>query len=185
MAKVITFVYLTIQQSITTVEASMRDVMRHGNKSKFLWGFKLEAYEWLQANKQAVYDNAMNLRNGFADPEVSALETLQYFASLPGLGLVKGGFANQLIFGETGCIDTHNLALFEVNPNRFRASAYKNVSARLQAVKARDYADFCNDVGGPEFLWDNWCRFVSERNNGSWSAHEISAMHVTAILKAA
>jgi hypothetical protein len=179
MARVITFVYLTIQQSILTVEQAMRDVDRNGAESKFLWGFKVAAYDWLSANKQDVYDTAMALWRGTADPEQAALDTLMYFASLPGLGLVKGGFANQLIFGETGCLDTHNSIIFEVDPYRFKASRYKAVSMKRKAIMAMDYAALCEDVGGPEFLWNNWCKYVGERS--ATSAYEISAIHVRAL----
>jgi hypothetical protein len=120
MARVITFVYLTIQQSITTCEAAMKDVDREGVKSKYLWGFKLGAYEWLHENKNDVYRVARSLYNGYADHAVAEIETLQFFASLPGLGLVKGGFVNQLVFGQTGCMDTHNAIIFELPPRAFR-----------------------------------------------------------------
>ena len=165
MARVITFVYLTIQQSITTCEAMMQDVDRHGVESKHLWGFKLGAYEWLHS--------------GFADPVVAELETLKFFASLPGLGLVKGGFVNQLVFGQTGCMDTHNSVIFEVDLYRFKASRYKTASLKRKAIMAMDYAALCEDQGGAEFLWDNWCRYVGERNGHS--ADAISAMHTKAL----
>lgn len=180
MARVVTFVYLTIQQSITTLQQAMQDVDRHGVESKFLWGFKLGAYEWLQENKQDVYRNSLKLWYGHACPVDAEVETLQYFASLPGLGLVKGGFCNQLIFGTTGCIDTHNCNIFEVNPRMFRACDFKVASPKQKAKKARRYAEVCYDVGGSEFLWDNWCSYVAERNGRA--ADEISAIHTKAIV---
>lgn len=179
MSRVITFVYLTIQQSITTIEEAMRSVDREGVESRYLWGFKLGAYEWLQEHKQEVYDTSCILWRAHADPKLSELETLKYFASLPGLGLVKGGFVNQLVFGETGCIDGHNSVIFEVDPYRFKASRYKKASMKRKAVMAIDYAHVCSDAGGPEFLWNNWCSFVAERNG--YNADAISAMHTKAL----
>lgn len=179
MARVITFVYLTIQQSITTIEEAMKDVDRAGPESKYLWGFKLGAYEWLQESKEEVYTVARNLHTGFADPAVAELETLKFFASLPGLGLVKGGFVNQLVFGQTGCMDTHNSNIFEIDPYRFKASRYKEASMKRKAIMAMDYAALCEDQGGAEFLWDNWCKYVGERNG--YSADAISAMHVKSL----
>jgi len=179
MARVITFVYLTIQQSITTIEEAMRDVDRAGTESKYLWGFKLGAYEWLQESKDEVYRVACNLHAGFADPRVAEIETLKFLASLPGLGLVKGGFVNQLVFGQTGCMDTHNSNIFEIDPYRFKASRYKGASMKRKALMAMDYANLCEDQGGAEFLWDNWCRYVGERNG--YSADAISAMHVKSL----
>lgn len=179
MARVITFVYLTIKQPITTCETMMKDVDRLGVESKHLWGFKLGAYEWLQENKDDVYRVSRNLHSGFADPDVAEIETLKFFASLPGLGLVKGGFVNQLVFGQTGCMDTHNSIIFEVDPYRFKASRYKTASLKRKAIMAMDYAHICEDQGGAEFLWDNWCRYVGERNG--YSADAISAMHTKAL----
>ncbi|WFG40869.1 hypothetical protein ParaKuw1_00036 [Paracoccus phage ParKuw1] len=179
MARVITFVYLTIQQSITTCEDMMRDVDRQGVESRHLWGFKIGAYEWLHEHKQEVYDMARLLHDGYADPAVAEIETLKFFASLPGLGLVKGGFVNQLIFGQTGCMDTHNSVIFEIDPYRFKASRYKSASMKRKAIMVMDYANICWDQGGPEFLWDNWCSYVAERNG--YTADAISAMHCKAL----
>jgi len=179
MARVITFVYLTIQQAITTCEAAMKDVDREGVESKYLWGFKLGAYEWLHENKDNVYRVACDLHGGYADPVVAEIETLKFFASLPGLGLVKGGFVNQLVFGQTGCMDTHNAIIFELPPRAFRADLYKQASMKRKAVMAADYAALCEDQGGPEFLWDNWCGYVGGRNG--YSADAISEMHTKAI----
>lgn len=179
MARVITFVYLTIQQSILTLPEQMRSVDREGTESRFLWGFKLGAYEWLSENKESVYRSVMDTWRGHADPAVAERETLSVFASMPGLGLVKGGFCNQLIFGTTGCIDSHNMKRFGIPESAFHASRFKRAGAKTRQRLLREYADTCADFGGAEGLWDDWCELVGQKYGKT--AHEISALHLEAI----
>lgn len=180
MARVITFVYLTIQQSITTVPDAMRSVDREGVESRFLWGFKLDAYEWLSENKVGVYEASTALWRGIHDPEDAARETLMHFASLPGLGLIKGGFCNQLIYGTTGCLDTHNQVRLGISEYRFKSSRFKALKPASRSKMAQDYIDACRGAGGPEHLWDSWCGYVGERI--AMSADKVSALHTQAIL---
>lgn len=177
-ARVVTFVYLTIQQSIFTVPDMLRDVERQGTESRFLWGFKLNAYEWLNENRQAAYQQAMDAFYSVGDERSAAIEALQTFASWPGLGLIKGGFCNQLIFGVTGCIDSHNLNLYEVEPSRFKASRYKNAAPKTRTRLAHEYHDFCDQIG-TDRLWDIWCEHVADQNDTT--ADAVSRLHVEAL----
>lgn len=180
MARVVTFVYLTVQQSIFDMPDFMKDVDMHGTESPYLWGFKIGAYEWLQKNKGMLYDVAMHTYRGHADPDTAELELIQMWAGLPGLGLVKGGFCNQLIFGLTGCIDTHNIEMYKTDPREFTASRFKRARARKRVELATAYKRQCAALGGPEMLWDNWCEYVAERNKTG--AERVSALHTEAIL---
>ena len=109
----LSFVFLTIQQSISTVPAAMRELKIMGRHSKHLWGFKAPAWEYARAKAGAVYDTAMDI-HGLADPDRRERELMAHFASLPGLGLVKAGFMVQLAFGLGGCLDRHNIDRFDL-----------------------------------------------------------------------
>jgi len=181
MARVITFVYLTVQQSIFDIPDLMRDVDKNGIDSKFIWGFKIGAYEWINENKAEVYYALMSIYHGYPDPADAEYELLKTFADMPGLGLVKGGFCNQLIFGFTGCIDSHNITRFGTNPAAFSASRFKRAKHKTRGRMAREYISLCSQLGGPEVLWDGWCAYVADRNNTT--AIAVSELHVSAIME--
>lgn len=183
MHRTLTFVLCTIQQQLSVVPECMADIDRHGSESRFLWGFKGPAYETLCQNVDALYGAAMATSRGYAAPDTRRDELLHLFASLQGFGLVKGGFAVQLIFGQSGCIDSHNLAMYEVNPYEVKASRFKAAKPKTRSRLIEQYHRLCDDIGGTEFLWDNWCRFVAERTPAPfYTADEVSRFHVHAIL---
>ncbi len=183
MFRVITFVHATVQQSLNTVPAIMRDTKQRGAASIHLWGWKRGAYEYFDANKADVYRQAMALYDGHANPDTAAHELLKYFAGLPGLGLVKGGFVLQLCFGLSGCIDRHNLARFNIAEAQFAAGRFKG--AKTNATRNRlvsNYHDTVARCGGTAALWNDWCNYVAAKVPSIWPDGEaVSAIHVSAI----
>lgn len=181
MARVITFVYLTVQQSIVHIPKAMQKVDQQGDGASDLWGWKREAYRNLMENKDMIFEESTALHFGIADPYEAELATLMHFSQMPGLGLIKGGFCNQLIYGETGCMDTNNISIYGLNPRAFRADSFKKAGMKGKRKKAYHYAYTCWDRGGCEFLWDNWCNYVGERTK--LGGDRISAIHTEAILQ--
>lgn len=182
MAKVYTFVLATVQQSLHSTPAIMEDIALRGIESRYLWGFKADAYEFLTENMNAVYETSMSLYLNHADPEVARSELLRYFAGLPGLGLVKGGFMVQLCFGYVGCLDTHNIAIFELNDYEFKSSRFKSGKTKTQKKLVKSYLSLVDKIGGCDFLWDNWCRYVARKYPERYkSAVCVSRLHVEAI----
>lgn len=183
MARVITFVFLTVQQPLNSVEDQMKSVDQYDISSPFLWGWKTDAYAYLQENKQSIYDNAMAIHDRYPNPDICANELLKFFAALPGLGLAKGGFAIQLCFGLSGCIDSHNLKRFGIPVSRFKAARYKG--AKTQKTKNRiieEYHAACKRAGGTAALWDGWCAYVAEHSQAAYTtAQDVSRMHCDAI----
>lgn len=173
--RVITFVLLTIQQSIMTVPDMMRDVDRQGENSPYLWGFKNLAYQHSLEHSEQFYEALYNSRS-IGDPSIADRETLLMLANCKGMGIVKGGFALQLLYGRGGCIDSHNMDVFEVPAQRFKASTFKAAKPAKQAAMVEDYLELCEDIGGSEFLWDNWCGLVAAKN--ATTADHISRLHV-------
>jgi hypothetical protein len=182
MAAVYTFVIATIQQQIETVPTMTIDLLRDGSASPHAWGWKAQAMDFIRANKVQVYDTSMAIYRGHACPDDCQHELLKYFADLTGLGLAKGGFMVQLCFGLSGCLDSHNIARFGINPNEFRAQRYKNAKSQsLRSEIVRAYHIACSNAGGTRSLWDTWCEYVASLRGGHLTAHEISALHCVAL----
>ncbi len=183
MFRVVVFVHATIQQQLNIIPEIMEDIDVEGLASIHLWGYKRAAYEWFDDNKDQVYQTAMAIYDGHADPADCEHELLKYFATLPGLGLVKGGFVIQLCFGLSGCIDRHNIARFGIPKRQFDASRFN--AARMQSTRnriVRQYHEVVAKGGGTQALWDGWCAYVAEKQSAVHeSAWAVSRLHCEAI----
>lgn len=179
MAEVLTFVLCTIQQGLHTVPMAMKDIRKVGIQSRFLWGFKNSAYAEMQKNKALIYEHSMNLYYGHANPAHAERELLYFFSHIEGMGLAKGGFAVQLLFGLSGCLDSHNITRLGYDPRQFKASSYKSVKdARKKAQYLDVYIDLCNIAGGTAQLWDDWCNYVYTKHPIFYRSGEyVSEMH--------
>ncbi len=182
------FVYLTIQQGLWTVPAAMHDVRRLGAESRFAWGMKAAGIAYVTQHKAALYADTLEIA-AIANPEWQRHEALNYFAMLPGLGMVKAGFVCQLILGQVGCIDTHNLARFDLarpngeQPAWLKASTYKAAKPGKRQALRDSYLALVDNAGGAEGLWDSWCSYVAERDKAHYSGPEhVSRLHVEAII---
>jgi hypothetical protein len=177
--KTIQFVLLTIQQPLWQIPEQMKLVNAKGSEAHCLWGVKGRAWAWHQERMHETYDYAMMLDQSEPNPEYAAHDVLMYLASLPGLGLAKGGFLAQCVFGLVGCLDSHNIERFNLSKSQVSASAFKQAkTVTTRQRKVTQYLDLCNELGGCKGLWDSWCSYVYERN-----AHTMrydSAMHVSA-----
>lgn len=183
MARVITFVYATVQQSLHMTPMIMGAIDEQGVDSEYLWGWKKDAYAFIEENKADVYRVAMAIYGGYADPDICQHELLKYFASLPGLGLVKGGFVIQLCFGLSGCLDTHNIKRFGLKGNTFNANRFKG--AKTEATRnrvVRHYHALIKKSGGTRALWDRWCEHVAEKQPKQYAnAWQVSRVHCAAL----
>jgi hypothetical protein len=182
--QVLQFTLLTIQQSLHQVPEMMLDVNKKGFQSKYLWGVKAVAWQNLNDRKPEVYDMAMTLYDAYPNPDHASSELLLYLASLPGLGLVKGGFVAQLAFGLVGCLDSHNAKRFGLTRSQLSASSFKDARTRkTKSDKVHAYLGLCAELGGCAGLWDSWCSYVASRDTygtGS-SAHDVSKLHLDAL----
>lgn len=79
----------------------------YGNGGQ-LFGFKYDGVEWVWNNRDTFYSQCMNLVD-----KKDTVGVFQYIAThVKGLAQPKAGFCVQLIFGELGCIDMHNVNLY-------------------------------------------------------------------------
>lgn len=182
LKEVMTFVQLTIQQPLYRAVEDMDDVRARGISSTAVWGFKIDALQYMEENMEIIFETAELLRSCSADPVVQAKELLLYFASLPGFGLAKGGFVVQMAYGLSGCIDSHNLNRFGVQPRDVNAARFKNGSGKLRSKLVDVYHDLVETCGGTEKLWDGWCEYVAENQPERYrNAFHVSELHCDAL----
>lgn len=180
--RVALFVIATIRQPLYSVPDAMAEIDEHGAFAPCLWGFKREAYDWLEANAGDLYESAMQIWHSLPDNEAAA-PLVSLFADVPGLGLAKGGFLAQLAFGLVGCLDSHNLKRFGIPENAFKACKFKNAkTAKTRRGLVTRYLEACEAAGGCARLWDEWCTYVAENQSEAYhDARHVSFLHCEAI----
>ena len=168
-ARVIEFVLVSIRRNFAQVEHHMTGEMPING----LMGTTSRGIQYAK-------DNALELHALINDPHMTLRDKLLGVCAVPGLGIPKAGFVLQLCLGQAGCLDTHNLREFSLKASAF--SLTKSVAGNQR--KAQVYLDCIEKLGGSEFLWDFWCRFIADRHKGLWkSAQAVSKSHVRAIVK--
>jgi hypothetical protein len=49
--------------------------------------------------------------------------------------------------------------------------------------KSHEYMHLCEKLGGTEYLWNNWCKFIADKYPNKFAnAHAVSRVHVDAIV---
>lgn len=193
-ARVLKFVVLTIRTRLAQVPSDMEtlDLAEAGEASpdidSILYGSKRGAVMDINANKDALFSQAESIVY-HAESEREAAESLvDLFSGIYGLGLAKAGFCAQLLYGLSGCLDSHNLERLGISPNLVKSSTFKNAKTLATRRKwlAR-YQDIVESQGGTSALWDSWCEYVAARPdetgvrmNGNKPLYE-SAFHVSAL----
>ena len=197
MARVFSFVVLTIRERLATIPDAMAtlDAARDGDGTaqneidSILYGSKRAAIYQIDAEKDSIYWQAESIVYHAESERDAARELIRLFASIHGVGLAKAGFMAQLCYGVGGCLDSHNIERFGINPNAIKSCRYKN--AKRLSTRDRilnQYLDLCESFGGAESLWDSWCHYVATRDdptgfrmNGNAplyrDAEHVSALH--------
>ena len=174
MRDVYRFVLLTIRTSLARAVEDAR-----ADHAADMTGANQAAYAYADDHRQAIYDSAMAIFDGYHDPEEGEAQLVSFFAGLPGLGLVKAGFFAQLAFGVGGCLDGHNLERFGISQWTFAHLKKRSPCGRIKF--ARRYCDMIRTVGGTAALWDGWCNYVAGRSRNDYtSAAAVSAAHAEA-----
>ena len=183
MARVMTFVLATVQQSLFMVPDIMTEIDKQGASSQYLWGWKMQAFDYITDNQKQIFDETINIFDAYPNPDIARHELLKYFAMLPGFGLVKGGFCCQLIFGLSGCLDSHNIKRFGLKASRFSAARFKNArSETLRNDIVKEYHGIVDALGGSCELWNSWCEYVAENAPTRYnSVYEVSRWHLIGI----
>jgi hypothetical protein len=170
-----TFVLLTIRMQFGGIGKQLQRV-RNGDLDP-LWGFKHAGWLYLRKHGQYLHERAEACREG----EIWVNDLMRDFLAVPGLGLVKAGFCVQLLVGEAGCIDMHNLARFGLEAAEFDIPSRKDPDEQLRVIDEaiEHYLWVCETLGGSESLWDGWCGFVADTYKTYRDAEDVSRRHVT------
>ena len=168
---------LSIQQSWSIVPQAMEDVHLEGDKSKYLWGFKANTYAYLNDtyHMQNLYANTMTLSN--------PVDLLDLWTTVPGLGLAQAGFVVQLTRGMVGCVDGHNATAYDVGLQALTFPKGR-MTLKAQRAKLKAYVKLCKDIGGSEFMWQQWCVLMAGKYPEQFtSAKAVSNQHVRSIAR--
>lgn len=169
LAQTVRFVLATIQQSLEQVPDILEDWAALGTESRHAWGMKKAGLGWLEGNSERLY-NRVRLAN-------SDRKILREFLEVPGLGMVKAGFACQLYNGSIGCIDSHNIKLYGIPLSALRYTA--KLLPDTQKRKQKQYIELCHGLGGSALLWTRWCDYLATLRPERWPDGEtVSRFHV-------
>jgi len=173
-------VVLSIQQNWYFVGDQLDDVRENKLDSRFLWGNKRKTYLCLQTHKHFLYSQFMAVVNSNKSDREKAISMMQVFLRIDGLGLPKAGFLCQLCAGLVGCIDIHNIRMYNIDPKTLTLS--KTVKSHaIRRKRIENYVDLCHDIG-TETLWNTWCDFLSTKSKRWIDGNHVSEVHYTFLL---
>lgn len=174
------FVIATIQVPLERVaDDSMTDIRANGRHAASLWGMKGPAFDDIERHHKRLHAT-LYAQATLTPPLWVERALVELVSSIHGLNLPKAGFVLQLAFGEVGCIDTHNRRRFGLDKARIYPERGMKYPTMLK--HARAYTAVCQEVGGPEVLWDSWCDYVAALRPKIWrDGEEVSAAHLCAI----
>ena len=170
-----TFTLCTIQRQFFTVGNQLKEIETDGMNAVCLNGAKKRSYKEIIAMKGYLYNKVYS-------KEISLAEKLLEVSGLYGIGMVKAGFILQLALGKVGCLDVHNLARFGLSASVFKVNDKMTEATALR--KANFYIKTCEDLGGSEYLWNTWCKYVADLYPKIYrDACHVSKLHVDFIIK--
>ena len=171
----ILMVVLSIQQPWYAVGDQLKDVKRWGIGSKFIWGNKIKTYNFLMSRKDFIYSQYLAVLNSSKSDDDKALSLMNVFLQIDGLGLAKAGFVCQLTAGLVGCIDVHNIRMYNI-PKKDLAFSKSIKSKTLRDKKISNYISVCHTIG-TENLWDTWCCSLATKTKRFEDGFHVSKVH--------
>ena len=153
----------------------MADVRKRGAKSKFLFGSKRDGFKYIRRERDWLLSRLLKCQA--AGDTVEAIMTLTL---VPGLGIIKAGFAAQCLGFESACLDMHNLARLGLPQNSFHVS--KSVKPETLQGHIRKYLAIAFEEGDARYWWNSWCDYVAGLYDtlGGTGDH-VSAYHCKAV----
>tara|TARA_R100000544_G_scaffold31212_1_gene17513 strand:- start:533 stop:1153 length:621 start_codon:yes stop_codon:yes gene_type:complete len=176
---------LSIRQSWLNIGTQMIDVRTNKLGAKALWGFKKDTYIYLESNKHKMYAQVMAVINSNKTDANKAMSLMKIFLRVDGLGMAKAGFMCQLTAGLVGCMDSHNLKMYNLDAKDFVLAKNPKTIKSLDAntKKIRNYIQICNEYG-TENLWNSWCSFLATKSTKWRDANHVSEVHYSYLIGA-
>lgn len=172
------FVLSTIRVGLPTAVAATKTYFTKGEREPVaFFGSKLDGLDYLNEHAERLWSCCEHLAATLdgRDLENALIDVL---IDIPGIGFAKAGFISQLVYGCSGCIDTHTLIRFGIPARRF-SPWIAGLTSKRRHQFIEEYNDTVEACGGTEMLWDGWCSHVSKLQ-GYGTPDEISAMHLVA-----
>jgi hypothetical protein len=191
-ARVLNFVIVTIRNRLFNVPADMETLERPETPDSLaavLYGWKQDSIAQIERERESLYYQAESIVYHAESEREAAENLINLFCQIKGLGMVKAGFAAQLLYGCGGCLDSHNLERFGIKPARVKSDRLKTAKTlKTKRAVVSEYLDYCEQFGGCARLWDSWCEHLfsvddetGRKMNGNVSpyksAHHVSALH--------
>lgn len=152
-------VLLSIQQPFYLMPAYIRDVARKGDKSVYLFSHKRAGFDYVRANKRALWRMATACHAG----EISLDDLILAYLDIPCLGVVKASFLAQMTVGMGACIDTLNLRHMGLQESAFRTP--KTLREKSLRKRISTYNAAWQAWGDSLYWWDSWCDRLGERTH--------------------
>lgn len=152
--------------------AGLIDDMENGIQSTV--SMRINACRLIWDDREEIYAQCEDIYFHAEDWEDGSNRMLQYLATLPGLNVIKAGFAAQLAYGLSGCLDTHNIRRYDLAPRAFANYKQRRTNAGRRTM-VHKYNALVAKLGGTEKLWDNWCEYVAERNPKAYPTPEYAS----------
>lgn len=175
--QVAVFVIASIRTQFSTLPRIMKTYRKRGkNGLDELMPKQKEGILYVRQNRKWLFNLIERYRNG----GITAEETLLELMNIPCIGLVKAGFLLQCLTGTVGCLDCHNLRQHDLKEGVFKLSHNRVTEANLR--KVRNYIQVCEELGGSETLWNEWCEGMADRYSKRFAdANVVSFLHSRAI----
>lgn len=168
-ADVVTFAIATQNQHFYAVGKILDSLRADGLEAcRFLNSNQKRGIAYVTACAEGIKSNVW-----YRGDAVSAICAL---VEIPNIGIVKAGFIWQMIAGQGGCLDRHNLQVAGLS-----LKAFSRVPQSTESLRQRveTYLQLCAILGNPEALWDGWCRLIYLKYPQHFKdAQEVSRKHV-------
>lgn len=171
LADVIVFALLSVRTQFITLPRQMADIRRNGERSSYLWGWKLQGYQDVQ--RQASF---LSMYLPTAD---DGLAMFQLHYTIKGLGCAKAGFVLQMLGRDVACFDSRNMSKLGLASDR--PWRLDDVSQKTQIKRIDRYIKATRDSGGAEYWWNDWCARVGADTGNT--ADQISRLHSKTIIR--
>lgn len=171
-------VSLSIQQNWLNCGTMLQDVRENGIDSKYLWGGKAKTYSYLLRNKHMLFGQLKAIRASNKSDEEKAYSLMKIYLRIDGLGIPKAGFLCQLTLGLVGCMDSHNIKMYKLNPNALTIVKNPKGFKALETnrIKIVNYINLCHTIG-TETLWDKWCDNLATKSSKWLDGNHVSKVH--------
>lgn len=148
---------LSARRPFEIVGEVVDDVEQFGRGSRWPSAAQWRGIEYLASDKgRGIFELLANDGAIRANPcAAMALAT-----RVPALGLAKAGFLCQMMGIYVGCLDTHNIDMYELPRSKVRLR--KDLSVQNQARSIRAYVELCSKLGGSVVLWGAWCEYLAD-----------------------